>query len=591
MGEDAGELKTGLLSSEELERIRAMREGGPRSTALLIYERDGARVIPLREGRALVVGREAPADVMVRDASLSRQHACVELCEGRVQVEDLQSTNGTWMDGERIERGVLEPGSLLSFGAVSVSVTGDGAGLDGHDRFLRELNGETARARAHDGNVSLLMIRSAQRREAPVARWLDQVRSHLRPFDRVALYSADTLEVLIPDDVGLSERADRMARGLHQLHIGIGSFPTDAGSTGELLEVTCAALQLADDDQPIRSAQVGEPVGTAATAAGDTVVHAPAMHRVFQMAGKLATTLIPVLIQGDTGTGKEVVARAIHEGGSRAKAPMICVNCGSIPSQLVESTLFGHEKGAFTGADVRNVGVFESADGGTVLLDEVGELPPPAQAALLRVLESRRFCRVGSSTEVEVDVRVLAATHRDLDTMCEQGDFRQDLLFRLNAMTLTIPPLRDRLVEIEPLARHFAARAAQSNQCAVVDIDRDALEAMVRYEWPGNVRELRNAMERAVVLAVDPIITVQDLPTAVRGMAMGPDAPPSGDTPPDGAAEINLRAEVARFEANLILRALRETDWDRNAAAASLGLPLRTLSHKMNAHGLVKGSG
>jgi DNA-binding NtrC family response regulator len=596
MGDEPVELKTGLLSDDELDRIRALRaRSGPASGFhLVLYHRDGAQVIALDEGQPQVLGRERPADVVVRDASLSRQHACVELRDGSVYVEDLQSTNGTWIEGERIEHGTAEVGALLSFGAVTASLSGDGRalGLDGHDRFLRELDGELARARAGRGTVALILVRSARRAEQPVARWFAQVQAELRPFDRIALYSADTLEILLPDDDDVAARAERICRGEHPLRCGMGTFPGHAGSAGELLEVTSTALVSTREDQPVYMAETSTAEGVRA-GAGGVIALDPATRRVFQMAGKLADTLIPVLIQGETGTGKEVVARAIHDGGPRSGAPMICVNCGSIPAQLVESTLFGHEKGAFTNADARGIGVFEAADGGTVLLDEVGELPAPAQAALLRVLETRRFNRVGSSEEVEVDVRVLAATHRDLEDMCDRGDFRRDLFYRLNAMTLSVPPLRDRLAEIEPLTRHFIDLAGTFDRAGSLDIDRDALEAMLHYDWPGNVRELRNAIDRAVVIASGATLTVDDLPTPVRRAAssLAPSAARHDGDAAEETGEVNLRAEVARFERNLLHDALRATDWDRNEAAARLGIPVRTLSHKMKAHKLVRGSG
>jgi len=298
-----------------------------------------------------------------------------------------------------------------------------------------------------------------------------------------------------------------------------------------------------------------------------------------------------VLLSGETGSGKEVVARAIHEGGPRASKPLICVNCGGIPAQLVESTLFGHEAGAFTGAGARAKGVFEAADGGTVLLDEIGELPAPAQAALLRVLESRRFSRVGSTEEIEVDVRILAATHRDLEERCRDGRFREDLLYRLNARTLTTPPLRDRPEEIPSLAARFIEQANSDNGCAVVGLDSDALELLARYPWPGNVRELRNAMARAVVIAEGDRIGPADLPERVRGTSLEPAGTDAealfAGLPAPGEVQ-DLKEELARFEADLILQALEASQGDRTRAAERLGLPVRTLAYKMKAHGIRK---
>jgi DNA-binding NtrC family response regulator len=273
---------------------------------------------------------------------------------------------------------------------------------------------------------------------------------------------------------------------------------------------------------------------------------------------------------------------------------MVCVNCGAIPPQLIESTLFGHERGAFTGATQQQRGVFEAADGGTLFLDEVGELPPAAQAALLRVLETRRVVRVGSSREIEVDVRVVAATHRDLEAMCASGGFRLDLLYRLNAMTLTIPPLCARPEEIEPLALRFLHQANATNGLALRGVEPAALALLQRYAWPGNVRELRNAIERAAILAEGERVAEQDLPERVRGArAAAPgidhDATGEGEEPtPSPATGADLRARLSSYEAKLIVEALRDTKWNQTEAAHALGMPLRTLVHKIKALGIRK---
>ncbi len=604
-GDGDSQIQTGLLSEEELARLRALRGDAESSVAtLLLYGRDGVEIVPLVEGRPTVIGRSAPADVVVRDASLSRQHALVELRHGQVWAEDLDSTNGTWIDGERVTREVLQPGQVLALGGVTASVHGAdaGAGLDGHERFTAELEAEVERARHHDRELALLIVRSADRATSPVARWAEQVRAPLRRYDRVALYAGDTVEVLLPEaDRGHARAvAERILDGRDRLTCGLATLPQDAGTAGELFERARAALREATPGQPLREAETAA-AGAAVDDDGAPVVRSPAMEKLFATARKLAGSTIPVLLLGETGTGKEVLARAIHEGGARAGEPLICVNCGSIPSQLVESTLFGHVKGAFTGADASRKGVFAHADGGTVLLDEVGELPPPAQAALLRVLETKRFTPVGAGDEVEVDVRVLAATHRDLEAMCRERTFREDLLFRLNAMTLTLPPLRERPEEIEPLAQRFLARAAAEDDRPIARLSKEAQALLVRYPWPGNVRELRNAIERAVVLATDAVIGPEDLPEPVRRRSAGePDRDrPGGPKEPVGTATmevqavdgdaIDLRDQVGRYEADLILRALLECAWDRNAAAKWLGIPVRTLSHKMKAHGIQRG--
>lgn len=595
------------LSDAELDRLQASRralvEG--QTASLLIYHRDGVSAVPLQQGQSVVIGTMPPADVCVRDASLSRQHVAIELVDDEIWVTDLDSTNGTMMEGERITRARVWPGTELTFGAVMASVHAAGPtehrrlGLDSHDRFLVDLEAELSRARIYRRAVSLLVLRGDSEGGGTLSHWFPEVRQHLRQFDRVALYSGDTLEILLPElsEEAIAEFVDRLLQGETPLLCGISHFPRNAASAEELLAVALEAARRTDAAHRVRTAPAIDQAEVSLIVEpdeGDTVIRSAAMRSVFDTARRLAPSAIPVLITGGTGTGKELVARTIAQWGPRKGHPLICVNCAGIPSQLVEATLFGHERGAFTGASQRTKGVFESADGGTVFLDEIGELPPQAQAAMLRVLEDKRFCRVGSTREIEVDVRVIAATNRDLEAMCEAGDFRWDLLYRLNAMTLHVPPLRERVEEIAPLIRRFVQQSAEDDNRPGMTIDEAAVALLERYSWPGNVRELRNAVERAVVITRGHEIGIEDLPQNVR--ALSPSSPPElpRDTFSDGEDEwdegegYDLRGEVERYEGQLILDALRKVRWDRVAAAETLNLPLRTLARKMASHGIRK---
>ncbi len=235
--------------------------------------------------------------------------------------------------------------------------------------------------------------------------------------------------------------------------------------------------------------------------------------------------------------------------------------------------------------------MFEAANGGTVLLDEIGELASSAQAALLRVLETKRFSRVGSSQEIEVDVRVIAATHRDLSAMCDAGEFRTDLLYRLDAMTITIPPLRNRAGDLEPLCQRFIKQVAKLSERPLMTIHHDAMRLLRQHHWPGNVRELRNAIDRAVAIAEEDVVTPDDLPERIRELAPPGDRPPAPPITlihPEGCVDDSsgLRQRVELFESELIMEALRQCDWDRRKAAERLDLPLSTLAHKMRAHGI-----
>ncbi len=306
------------------------------------------------------------------------------------------------------------------------------------------------------------------------------------------------------------------------------------------------------------------------------------MRRVIDLIGRIAGTRTTVLITGESGTGKERVARAIHEASERRERPFLVVNCGALPDNLMESELFGHEKGAFTGAVSRHAGIFREAQGGTVLLDEIGELPPQLQVKLLRVLQERRVRPVGSAAEQEVDVRVLAATNRNVEDDVQAGKFRQDLYYRLNVIRLELPPLRERREDIRALVEQFVTRFAIEMGKDVHHLTPDALKALERYPFPGNVRELENMMERAVALAGARAIGLGDLPPEVGGGA----AAPSADLvslPTDGCALDEVLAEVER---RLLVQALERTGGVRNQAAKLLGVTFRSFRYRLAKHSL-----
>jgi DNA-binding NtrC family response regulator len=292
-------------------------------------------------------------------------------------------------------------------------------------------------------------------------------------------------------------------------------------------------------------------------------------------------------LQGETGTGKEVLANFLHERSGR-RGRVVRVNCGAIPASLLESTLFGHEQGAFTGA-LKQRGMFEAADKGTLFLDEIGELTLAAQVALLRVLETKSVCRVGSTHELPVDVRVIAATHRDLEAMVKEGSFREDLYYRLSVIVLEIPPLRERRDEIERLCVRFLEQVNQANGRGVRGISEEAMTLLKAYGWPGNVRELRNAVERAVVLARGDWIQADDLPARVREAQIGGKEDPAEGKTGEGeraGPPSELKAQVQQFEAQRLKAALRAVDWNVSEAARRLGISPTTLRRKMKELGL-----
>ena len=293
------------------------------------------------------------------------------------------------------------------------------------------------------------------------------------------------------------------------------------------------------------------------------------MRAVLALVEKVARSDSPVLITGESGTGKELVARAIHRLSGRAEGPLVDINCAAIAENLLESELFGHEKGAFTGALGRKTGLFELAAGGSLFMDEIGELDPRLQGKLLRALEQSSFFRVGGTQKVEVDVRIIAATNKDLAALVGDNGFRSDLYYRINTISIALPPLRERVVDIPLLAEHFLRRYGGTNPPALAD---DAVAALQAYAWPGNVRELRNVIERAVLLATDGVIRAQDLPLAPAAAA-------------NGAASAGGSLSLADLERRHIESVLRQSNWHQGRAAQVLGISSKTLYRKIREYG------
>jgi DNA-binding NtrC family response regulator len=309
----------------------------------------------------------------------------------------------------------------------------------------------------------------------------------------------------------------------------------------------------------------------------------PKLLRVFRTIQQVCDTDCSVLITGESGTGKELVARALHAGSSRAGGPFVTVNCAAIPENLLESELFGHVRGAFTGALSPRVGRFVAADGGTLFLDEIGELPLSQQAKLLRAVQEREIIAVGDSKPRKVDVRLIAATHRDLEGMVELGTFREDLLYRIQVVPIELPPLRERCGDIPGLVDAFILRVNQKRKRSVTGISEAAMAALVAYEWPGNVRQLDNVVERMVLLRAEGQIDVDDLPARMQ-KAREKAAGQALELPEDG---IDLRDAVEQFENKLILQALERTGWNKNRAAAVLRMNRTTLVEKLKKKNLL----
>lgn len=381
---------------------------------------------------------------------------------------------------------------------------------------------------------------------------------------------ADLLLVDVRADV--REVVQRLAA--ERIHLPVVAYGINADALAAVAAVRAGArefLPLPPDPELI--AAVLEAV---VETSRDLVSEDPRMLEVLETARRFAPTDACVLVSGESGTGKELMARLLHRQSRRARGPFVAVNCAAIPDNLLESELFGHEKGAFTGAVARRVGKFEEADGGTLLLDEVTEMDPRLQAKLLRAIQEREIDRVGGSRPVRVDIRLIATSNRDLERAVAEGVFREDLLFRLSVLTLRLPPLRERPRDIEALARHFARRLATANGLPPRELAPAALARLLQHGWKGNVRELENCLHRAVVLASGARIEAHDIePASARG------TPVAAVNPAGGVAGGLAGRTVDEVERTLIIDTLRHTLGNRTHAATLLGISIRTLRNKL----------
>jgi DNA-binding NtrC family response regulator len=312
----------------------------------------------------------------------------------------------------------------------------------------------------------------------------------------------------------------------------------------------------------------------------DEIIYgSPEMEEVLNISGRSANSKASILIYGESGTGKELVAKAIHYTSPRKDAPLVSVNCAALNENLLESELFGHEKGAFTGSDKQRKGRFEQADNGTIFLDEVGEIPLTIQVKLLRVIQEREFERVGGNQTIRVDVRVITATNKNLEKMISDGTFRQDLFYRLNVISIRIPPLRERKTDIPSLVSHFISKFAVENSKKVEGVSKEAMDFILKYDYPGNVRELENVIQRAVVMTRGNIITTDDLPIHIKVIK-------SEYNIPIERKNKTLDKIVEELERRLISDAIAQTNGNQSKAAESLGISERNLRYKLKKYGM-----
>jgi DNA-binding NtrC family response regulator len=333
---------------------------------------------------------------------------------------------------------------------------------------------------------------------------------------------------------------------------------------------------LLKENEVLRGVFRGEPFGKKGVTTDRIVCRSQKMSTLINMAGRVAASRATVLLQGESGTGKELLARLIHHLSPRSARSIIAVNCGALHENLLESELFGHEKGAFTGATARRIGRFEEADGGTLFLDEVSELSPQIQVKLLRFLQEHEFQRLGGNQTLNTDVRVISATNRELEQRVKEGAFREDLFYRLNVVVMSIPPLRERREDILPLIDHFLKRFAEENGREIDGLTSEAQDILLKHDYPGNVRELENIIERAVVIARDSVISTEDLPFRE----------PVEEGPAGGQSEGLLRGSIEELEKKLIVDAMEKAGDHQTRAAELLGISERMLRYKLKKYGL-----
>jgi DNA-binding NtrC family response regulator len=552
---------------------------------LLIIDKSGSRSLPLPPHGRLAFGRSEDCDVRVNDTSVSRRHAAVEVAGNGIYVEDLGSHNGTTVNGLVIdERRRLRTGDLIGLGEVNVffrTAAPQSARLI-HSRagFVARLDDELERACRFDRPLGMLVLAGLGGEdvfEAALAR-------RLRPSDFCCSVDEE-LWVALPEAEAVDGEAlaEAMVAGTSG-RAGLAVAPSDGATSDTLIEGAQAACASADAGHVVRSAgsESRRQLGDATIVVADA-----AMKRIYALLDRLAAADIAVLVAGETGVGKEHAAFAIHAASPWAQGPFIRWNCAALQHSLIESELFGHAKGAFSGATNDKAGLLEAAAGGTLFLDEVGELSAPAQAKLLRALETRYVTRVGETAERKVDFRVVSATNRDLLAEVEAGRFRRDLYFRLTAATVMIPPLRSRTSELPPLANLFVAQLRSKSGRPPMVVSDEAMRVLLTYDWPGNIRELRNAIEYATATAGSDRIERWHLPRTVTDgetVATTTNEPTDASEP---AMEFRpVAEELQELEKRRMIEALDATGGVQYRAAALISMPKRTFTLKMRRYGL-----
>ncbi len=601
--------------------------------------------IPLPDGEA-TLGRDPANAVAVADASVSRKHCLLRKEEdGRFQIKDLDSRNGTLVNGRTVKEQWLRHGDEIATGdSVFLFLVEEHDQAAAISRVEFDDNYSTAETRLINPKEVVYLQPERLQRELPATSQLagnlnallkiSRVVHAIRDLEELQAQLLDLIFDVVPAGRGAILLADSAGQEFNCLyartrHAGqpqlvrvsrtiarrvmkddVAILGVDVPANSELRDVeslaasevrtllcvpltvfqraigciyldsTKAEDRFHDEHLQLLTAIAGvsavaldnarrlqwleeenQRLTTEVRQEQSLVGEGARIKEIFQFLARVASTESTVLIEGESGTGKELAARALHRNSPRANKPFVAINCAAIPESLLESDLFGHERGAFTGAAVQKKGRLEVADGGVVFLDEIGELAPTLQVKLLRVLQEREFERVGGTHSIKVDIRLIAATNRDLNAAVRDGEFRQDLYYRLAVVKLTMPPLRERREDIPMLTRHFVQKYAMRCKVKAKPVSREAMAALVTYEWPGNVRELENAVERALVMGASDTVQLEDLPESLLEQA------PAAET-----HEGKYHASVKELKKQLILDALEQTRGNYVEAAGILGV-------------------
>jgi two-component system response regulator AtoC len=579
---------------------------------LLCIEGERSWTVPLPADGALVIGRGDEASLRLADPLVSRSHAQLLVVPDGLRLADLGSRHGTLLNGRRLGAAQLvSSGDVITVGSTILVVhrpqrAATGRGLVADAALALRLEEEVERALRYHRELTLVCVHAATAVDR--ARVAAALAPRLRLMDSAALVGDGDVVVLLPEIGGdeAGERATALASTLATVMgpvaTAVAVSPADGCDADTLLS---AVRTTAEAGAPDTLGWVADQVRRIELGEREVVLADPAMVRLYDLVRRLARSDLPILIQGETGVGKELAAAAVHTFSTRATGPFVSINCAAIPEALAESELFGHERGAFSGAVASKPGRLELGSGGTVFLDELGELPLAVQAKLLRVLESGELMRVGDVKVRTADIRLVAATNRDLAAEVEAGRFRRDLFFRLGAAQIVLPPLRDRPRDLALLARQLADDACARLGRSPVTISVAATQALFLHRWPGNVRELRNAMDYACAAMPDTSdeLELWHLPAPVAAAVTS--AAPSGEptlalgTAPRMAAAPALALgtgdhrgfrpiadEVRDLERQRMIAALAATAGVQNRAAELIDMPLRTFVTKLKRYGI-----